>query len=238
VLWSAFIAAAAIAATPPREPTPLAVSGFEDASNVGPSATSAPRPLVLVLHGNYDRPEWECKLWSDIIAEAGWVLCPRGVRRSGTTLEEDRWTYPPRTAARKEMEAAIAVLRGHYPGGISEGVALLVGMSLGSTHGAALAVADPAHWSHLVLVEGGTSIWTDATAKQYASGGGRLVVFACGQPSCAKEAGAAAAALRRAGVETEVVVDLTAGHNYSDQIVEALKQRFRALGLSGQPGHE
>jgi hypothetical protein len=231
VPWSLFIAAAGIAATPPHQPTPLAVPGFEDASHVGPRDLSAPRPLVVVLHGNYDRPEWECELWSDIIAGAGWILCPRGVRRAGTTVEEDRWTYPSRAAARKEMEAAVAVMRMRYPGKIGEGLALLVGMSLGATYGAALAVGEPAHWPHLVLVEGGTSVWTDATAKQYAASGGHDVVFVCGQPSCAKGAEAAAAALRRAGVNTDIIVDLEAGHNYSDKIIEALKKHCRGLAI-------
>jgi pimeloyl-ACP methyl ester carboxylesterase len=52
------------------------------------------------------------------------------------------------------MAAAIAAIRAQYPGAVSEGVALLVGMSLGAIYGAPLAVGEPAHWPRLVLVEG------------------------------------------------------------------------------------
>ena len=75
----------------PREATPLPVKGYQDASHVGPADSSRTRPLVVVLHGNYDRPEWECDLWSRILDGGAWVLCTRGVRRPGTTDEEDRW---------------------------------------------------------------------------------------------------------------------------------------------------
>ena len=64
----------------PREATPLPVRGYNDASHVGPAGDEkspggeGARPLVVVLHGNYDRPEWECDLWSELTAREAWVL--------------------------------------------------------------------------------------------------------------------------------------------------------------------
>jgi hypothetical protein len=47
----------------PTEPTPLAVEGWRAASHVGPDVAEAwPQPVTIVLHGNFDRPEWECEV--------------------------------------------------------------------------------------------------------------------------------------------------------------------------------
>src|SRR5205823_5127523 len=59
----------------------LAVPGFSNAIVSVPIGTKRPMPLLLATHGNYDRPEWQCETWRQIIGDAGFVLCPRGVRR-------------------------------------------------------------------------------------------------------------------------------------------------------------
>src|SRR5687767_8521091 len=39
---------------------PLAVTGFGDAVISLPLGATEPQPIALALHGNFDRPEWQC----------------------------------------------------------------------------------------------------------------------------------------------------------------------------------
>ena len=62
---------------------PLPVSGFGAASVAVPVGAVEPRPIVIALHGGADRPEWQCGVWRSIAGPEPFVLCPRGVARSG-----------------------------------------------------------------------------------------------------------------------------------------------------------
>ena len=44
----------------------LAVPGHSDAALVVPASVE-PRPVIVALHGNYDRPEWACESWAQIV---------------------------------------------------------------------------------------------------------------------------------------------------------------------------
>ena len=45
----------------------LEVPGFRAAAFVTPDAPGQ-RPVVIGLHGNFDRPEWMCAAWARIVA--------------------------------------------------------------------------------------------------------------------------------------------------------------------------
>src|SRR5688572_24251129 len=46
----------------------LDVPGFRTAVVSVPADTSRARRIVVALHGNFDRPEWQCQVWRRIIA--------------------------------------------------------------------------------------------------------------------------------------------------------------------------
>ncbi len=140
----------------PQQPAPLAVKGWEAASHVAPDGPlNRAWPVVVVLHGNFDRPEWECALWKEVAGFYGWVLCPRGVRSRGATRAQDRWTYASRPAAKRETEAALQALEVRYPGRVSREGMVLAGLSLGAIMAPNIAREEPGKWSLLFLIEGG-----------------------------------------------------------------------------------
>jgi hypothetical protein len=70
---------------PARAPIPpdplftnLGVIGFPEAVLSVPNGATSPRPLLIVLHGTSDRPDWNCDAWRHITGAQGFVLCPRG----------------------------------------------------------------------------------------------------------------------------------------------------------------
>ncbi len=81
----------------------------------------------------------------------------------------------------------------------------------------------PSKYARAILIEGGQSAWSDASAAAYAKGGGKRVLFACGQPSCVAESGPAAEVLGRAHVSTRIVDGEGEGHGYKGPVKDQIR---------------
>ena len=206
--------------------TPLVVQNHQDAIVSLPVGATGSRPLVLALHGNFDRPEWQCAVWRDVTRGYPFILCPRGVPRRDAPQSLDRWTYGKSGDVRREIDAALAALRDRFGDYIAPGPILYIGFSLGAILGVGIVAGDAERFPRAVLIEGGQSGWTQARAKSYAASGGRRVLFACGQKSCQAEAKGTERLLGRAGLETRSVYGGEVGHAYdgpvADEIARAL----------------
>jgi predicted esterase len=123
----------------------------------------------------------------------------------------------------REIDAAIAAARSIFPKYVASGPALYVGFSRGAFLGATLIAKTPAKYPRAILIEGGQSAWTDASAVAYAKGGGKRVLFACGQPSCVAEAEPASALLARAHVAPRIVHGEGEGHGYKGPVKEQVR---------------
>jgi pimeloyl-ACP methyl ester carboxylesterase len=202
------------------------VQNHQDAIVSLPVGATGSRPLVLALHGNFDRPEWQCAVWRDVTRGYPFILCPRGVPRRDAPQSLDRWTYGKSGDVRREIDAALAALRDRFGDYIAPGPILYIGFSLGAILGVGIVAGDAERFPRAVLIEGGQSGWTQARAKSYAASGGRRVLFACGQKSCQAEAKGTERLLGRAGLETRSVYGGEVGHAYdgpvADEIARAL----------------
>jgi len=70
--------------------------------------------VVVVLHGNFDRPEWSCDAWGPLVAGRAFVLCPRGIPR-GDAPGLDRWHYGGRPSILREVAAGRASFDFSHP---------------------------------------------------------------------------------------------------------------------------
>lgn len=57
--------------------TNLEVPGFPEAVVALPNGARTRRPVLVILHGTADRPDWNCDAWRHITTDSGFVLCPR-----------------------------------------------------------------------------------------------------------------------------------------------------------------
>lgn len=210
---------------------PLLVPGFADAILSVPVGASDERPLVVATHGNFDRPEWQCEVWSQILAGRAFVLCPRGIARTDSPAADDpRFTYRHNTDLEREVDAAIAALRtSPYGPFVAEGPVTWAGFSLGAIMGVAIAARRPQDFSTLVLVEGGVDRFRDDTARAFAKGGGKRVMFVCAQRGCRGSAAARAKALEKAGIESSVVDAGNIGHAYSGPVAVEIAKALPAF---------
>jgi predicted esterase len=220
------------ALAPLFEPTPLvtlAVPGFRDAVVSVPLGATSTRVVALALHGNFDRPEWQCEVWRRITRGEVFVLCPRGTPRSDVPKELDRWEWGSLAKTKSEILAALAALRARYPDYATSGPVVFTGFSLGAILGARLVQDPELNVGAAVFIEGGYQGWTVAKAKSLKPHLGR-VLFACGQTDCKNAYRYQLEHLfERAGVPSSLVADVKAGHTYDDPVAALVQSEWLAV---------
>jgi dienelactone hydrolase len=201
------------------------VPGYSDASISLPLDSTTKRPVVVATHGNYDRPEWQCEVWREIIGNRAFILCPRGIQRPDSPSSSDiRFTYENNEVLEKEIAAGLYALRQQYGDYVDDGPILYTGFSLGAIQGVTIAGRNPKQARRLVLVEGGHSAWKPDVVKSFAAEGNARVLFVCSQPDCEKDANWAIARLNKAGVSTRLVKIKNVGHRYDGPVAEATQK--------------
>lgn len=168
-----------LVAAPARAQEALEVPGHHPAAFV-PARGDAARPVVVALHGNFDRPEWMCAFWAPIVAGRAFLLCPRGEPRTDAP-ELDRWQLPVAARLRREIAAARQALAARFADRIDDGPDVYVGFSQGAHRISRMATAAPARYPRVQLVEGGASFWR--TPGRYARSRGRAA-FVCAMRWC------------------------------------------------------
>lgn len=229
---------------PPPAPRPrlegepfasLPVERHLDAVVSLPVGADGPRPVVVATHGNYDRPEWQCQVWREIVRDRGFVLCPRGRLRADSPSPDDpRYTYLSNQHLEAEVDLALAALRDRYGPFVAGEDAVWAGFSLGAIMGVAIAGRRPGTFPRSVLVEGGYDKWSSVSARAFQRGGGERVLFACGQPSCTTTAKQAVKLLETAGAMGRVVESPNTGHNYDGPMAAQVAAGFEWV-VEGDP---
>jgi pimeloyl-ACP methyl ester carboxylesterase len=143
--------------------------------------------------------------------------------------------YPVDVASvEREVSAALGALKARYGAYVSDHDVVYAGFSRGAFLGASVAAKHPDRFRRLVLIEGGQSPWQAESATAFARGGGRRVLFVCGQPQCVDESEQASATLRAQKVEAKVVQGAGEGHGYKKQVKEELRRSFDWV-IEGDP---
>jgi len=200
----------------PRGLVNLKLAKYRPAVFVAPQgAGRSPWPVVVILHGNFDRPEWECEWWLPA-RRLGWLLCPRGRRRPGVDRRLDRWTYAGSTFVTRELHAALDVLKRRFVSLVREQDALLIGFSLGGILGPRVMLGSRLRFTRAIFVEGGAGV-SPGQIRTLKKRGLKRVAYLCGQYSgCGSKARRAVRLWRRRGVEARLWIMPGVGHNYNE----------------------
>jgi pimeloyl-ACP methyl ester carboxylesterase len=211
----------------------IPVEGFESASVSVPLGATSPRPVVIVLHGDADRPEWQCGTWRHIAGSEVFVLAPRGLPRGAASGNVQRYTFGSFEQTAQELRAALAALKYRYGSYVAPGPAVLVGFTLGARHALRLLRQEPAFFARVVLVGPAPKAWTPTLAAAFAQRGGQRVLFACFDPGCRTASRRSVLFLHRAGADALLLPP--GGARGLDQRMVNQLQREWSWVVSGDP---
>jgi hypothetical protein len=218
---------AAVTDGPPPLPDaqfePLAIPGHPDAVLAIPNGATSKRPVVVVIHGSGDRPDWQCWGWKRATRSYPFIVCPTGSYNSAWSTKDDtRYTHSGGPQLLAHIEAGLAALAARYPDYADTSTPLLAGFSLGAGEIIPFAVADPARFPRVVDVEGGADGWTDGRAATFVKGGGLRVLFGAGQRGNEMIAKATAKRLAAKGLDAHVTY-AQVGHTFDVPLQEGIE---------------
>jgi pimeloyl-ACP methyl ester carboxylesterase len=214
--------------------TNLVVPSFSDPVVSVPNGATSLRPIVVVLHGASDRPDWNCDAWRHITDAHGFILCPRGdYDPRESTVDDRRYTLRGGAHLHGYVQAALDALAVRFAGYVDVERPIVAGFSLGASEIAQLALSDPGRFPRVALLEGGHDVWTHSSIAAFAAQGGSRVLFGCGSAWCLPPARAAARRLNLGGVPARVVF-AAVGHTNDRPLQEALMAEL-AWFLDGDP---
>lgn len=179
----------------------LPVPGFGAASVGVPLGARTPRPGLIALHGDDDRPEWQCGSYHYASARRALILCPRGVPRPGG----DRFTLGSVERTSQELRALLPALKSHFGVHLAKGPVVLTAIGPSVGHAIDIAREEPSFFSYLVLVDGKLDRLTRAVVSRYAAAGGKRVLFVCTRVGCDPELAGKVLALRSGGVDSRAL---------------------------------
>lgn len=204
----------------------LEVTGFREAVVSVPLRTTTPKPIVLALHGNYDRPEWQCEVMREITDAFPFILCPRGIPRRDVPKAENRWEYGSVQQLRNEIEAGLSAMKTRFAGYVAEGPIVFTGFSLGAILGRPIVASEPERFPRVVFTEGGGEGWN---FKQFKQGGGLRVVFGCAQRGCPESRRNVVRKAAAVGLEVRIADGGNIGHTYDGPVAKAIRAEWAWL---------
>jgi pimeloyl-ACP methyl ester carboxylesterase len=202
---------------------PLTVEGFGAASVAVPLGATTPRPIVVVLHGERDRAEWQCGSFRGVLGARAFVLCPAGQAADGGSYG---WGSFDETAA--ELRAALKALKARYGAHVAKGSITLVGYGVGADHAVDLARQEPSFFARVALVSGDPARFSPSASKIFAERGGKRALFFCTSAECERRGAERAVQLQRSGAQAKAV-RADVGPYLDQRFTDALKGEMEWL---------
>jgi pimeloyl-ACP methyl ester carboxylesterase len=199
---------------------------------VAPRAASGPQRLLANLHGLCNPPEYSCGHWVQSASNFGWLVCPEGNARCGPQAYDAPTWEESFAQMDADLERAIEAVEKRHPGEISRDGAILTGFSRGAMAAVWIAQAHPGRWPYLILNEADVSL--DARALRKA--GVRAVALVAGEwgTQIAGER-KTAEALKRSGYPAKLWPMPKAGHHYSANIDDIMREAIEFVLSAPQP---
>ena len=191
---------------------------FGDAKVAVPLAATKARPLLIALHGEVDRAEWQCGTYRGITHGRSFILCPKGPGRSALGLA-------PATDTAREMRADVAALKAKFGPHLARGSVVLAALGPTVEHALSIALEEPSFFSKLVLVNGSLARLDAAFATRFGQLGGERVLVVCSRGACDTDSDLKVRSLRPAGVDAHFVVP-ERGEGLDAEIARVIEEQW------------
>lgn len=225
--------AGAVALAEPAAATQAALAGASfETLTVGnvtgfvavPIGATAPRPIVVGVHGAEDHADWSCSEWAATLASYAWVVCPQGPPfRSGFVWSSAEQIY-------ERSMTLVAEVKRRWPDWIADGPMIYGGWSQGAMLGPFVISSHPGTFDRAVLVEVGyTAMNGDAAIGALAKGGVRRAIVSCSSTPCRTLSQSMVAAAPKHGVTLTTNDVGLRGHWFDAPVFESLGGKWPAL---------
>jgi len=186
--------------------------------------------LIANLHGMCNPPGYACGYWVNAGSSHGFLVCPTGNASCGPAMyNAPTWTEST-TKMDEDLERAIAVVDGAYPGEVSRDGAILTGFSKGAYVAPDIAKMHPGRWPYLILNEANVALDAASLRKS----GVRAVAMIAGEKGNEVNGErATVAALEKKGFPAKLWVMPGAGHYYSANIDDIMREAIDWLIAHG-----
>jgi pimeloyl-ACP methyl ester carboxylesterase len=150
------------------------------------------------------------------------------VDKASSTKNDIRYTHIGGEPLLAYVDASLEALAARYPDYVDTSTPLFAGFSLGAAEVVALAVKSPARFPRLALIEGATTSWNDARVDAFLKGGGKRVLYGCGQEGVRNAARSATKRLLALGLDPRFV-DAIVGHTFDPPLEDAVRSQLAWL---------
>lgn len=197
--------------------TDLAVKGFGPATVTLPLGATTPRPIVVVLHGERDKPEWQCNSFRGVLGGRVFILCPQG-----QAVGDGLYGWGSFDESVAELRAALTALKERYGAHVAKGSITLVGYAQAGAIALDLARQEPSFFARVALVNSDPNALSPSVAKIFGERGGKRMLFFCTSQACDDSGVERALWLKRANAEGKAV-KVNVGPYLDQKFTDALK---------------
>jgi len=138
-----------------REPSLIEVPGASTAYFYPPKRSSGPRPVIVYLHGRGGNPHDDCRKWSQVATEFGWLLCPSGQSAHGNGRS---WSNSWPTA-QHIVDASLEALHKSQGRRVQRTGNILIGFSEGAFAAQNIAVREPRVFNRWLILASSMKYW-------------------------------------------------------------------------------
>lgn len=138
------------------KPRVLEVDGEANAFYVPPRGGKGKRTVLVWLHGRGGNPESDCRKWSKVATEFGWLLCPAGPEDRGGGARGWNNAWP---GAKKTVDATMSAFLAKHKKRAKEKGNILIGFSEGAFVGMNIAVREPDVYSRWMILAANDVYW-------------------------------------------------------------------------------
>lgn len=171
----------------------------------------AMKPLIVYLHGRGGRAEDDCKKWSRVARQVGWLVCPEGPSPHGNGRAWDNnWL-----SAHQITMAAVDALRQRYGRRVQLYGNTLIGFSEGAYAAMNVGVREPQTFNRWMILAATTQYWGGAGLEALGSARDRVrrvYLITGGHDEVVDGTRAVEAWLKKAQVPTKVSIPSDMGH--------------------------
>jgi predicted esterase len=121
-----------------------------------PKGKGKKKPVIVWLHGRGANPESDCRKWSKVVTEIGWLLCPSGPENRGGGGRGWNNSWP---SAKRAVDNTMAAFHARFGKLVRTKGHILIGFSEGALAAMNIGVREPEMFNRWLIIAANDNYW-------------------------------------------------------------------------------